>query len=194
LALHFKLSTWAVACSGLFLLVFASHAHEQVPVPPKSPPVTQAYRLPTPPEIDGRIADDAAWSGVQPTTRFWQVRPDERQPATQRTEVYIGFTADSLYIGVICFDDEPTEIITTDSRRDSSLNDTDSFQVILDSFHDKQNGFVFGTNPAGIEFDGQVVKQATDVFGIGGGGFNLNWDTSWRVAAYESDFGWSAEM
>ncbi len=159
-----------------------------------TPPVTQAFRLPSPPRIDGQVAGDVAWRNVLPTTRFWQVRPDEGRPATQRTEVYIGFTDESLYIGVICFDDDPAGIIVADSRRDSSLEDTDSFQVILDSFHDKQNGFVFGTNPAGIEFDGQVIKQATDVFRSGGGGFNRNWDTSWSVTASISEIGWSAEM
>jgi len=194
MVLHLKLRKWAVACGGLLLLAFASHAEEQVPVPPMSPPVTQAYRLSASPQLDGSVADDAAWRAVQPTTRFWQVRPNEGHPATQRTEVYVGFTDESLYIGVICFDDDPAGIIVTDSRRDSSLEDTDSFQVILDSYHDKQNGFVFGTNPAGIEFDGQVVKQATDTFGSGAGGFNRNWDTSWSVKAVISDIGWGAEM
>ena len=194
MAIHLKLSKWAVACGGLLLLAFASRAEEQVPVPPMLPPVTQAYRLSASPQLDGNVADDAAWRAVQPTTRFWQVRPNEGHPATQRTEVYVGFTDESLYIGVICFDDDPAGIIVTDSRRDSSLDDTDSFRVVLDSFNDKQNGFVFGTNPAGIEFDGQVVKEATGAFGQGGGGFNLNWDTSWNVRASISDIGWSAEM
>lgn len=179
---------------SLTVAASVSFAAEGVPVPPMSPPVTQAFRLSAPPQLDGNVADDAAWSGVQPASRFWQVRPDEGRPATQRTEVYVGFTDDSLYVGVICFDDDPAGIIVTDSRRDSSLEETDSFQVILDSYHDRQNGFVFGTNPAGIEFDGQVVKQATDVFGSGGGGFNRNWDTSWNVKAVISDIGWSTEM
>ena len=154
----------------------------------------QASRLSAIPQLDGQIADDPAWIGVVPISDFWQVRPNEGRPASQRTEVYVGFTDESLYIGVICFDDEAAEIISSDSRRDSSLNDTDSFQVILDSFHDKQNGFVFGTNPAGVEFDGQVVKQAADAFGTGGGGFNRNWDTSWRVETTISEVGWSAEI
>jgi hypothetical protein len=194
MVLHLKLCKWAIACGGLLLLTFASHAEERVPVPPMSPPVMQAYRLSTPPLLDGNVTDDAAWSGVQPTTRFWQVRPDEGRPATQRTAVYVGFTDQSLFIGVICFDDDPAKIIVTDSRRDSSLDDTDSFRVVLDSFKDRQNGFVFGTNPAGVEFDGQVVKEASGIFGQGSGGFNLNWDTSWNVRASISDIGWSAEM
>ena len=102
------------------------------------------------------------------------------------TEVFVGFTRDALYIGVICYDNNPEGIIVSDSRRDASLDETDSFQVILDSFRDQQNGFVFGTNPAGIEYDGQVTRE--------GSGFNLNWDTSWTVRAAISDIGWSAEM
>jgi hypothetical protein len=154
----------------------------------------RAYRLPDSPLLDGPVARDSAWAGVTPASSFWQVRPFEGRPATQRTNVYIGFTDDALYIGVICFDDDPAGIIVADSRRDSSLNDTDSFTVILDSFLDRQNGFVFGTNPAGIEYDGQVIKESTGRFTAGGGGFNLNWDTSWRVETTISDIGWSAEM
>ena len=42
---------------------------------------------------------------------------------------------------------------TTQSRRDASLIDSDSIQVLLDTFNDGQNAFVFGTNPFGIEYD-----------------------------------------
>jgi hypothetical protein len=178
---------------SVLLVVPVSIAAEQIPVPPMTPPATQAFPLSTPPQIDGVVVGDPAWDNVQSTTRFWQVRPIERHPATQRTEVFIGFTDDSLYIGVLCFDDDPAGIIVADSRRDSSLADTDSFQVVLDSFHDKQNGFVFGTNPAGIEYDGQVIREGTGQFSSGAG-FNLNWDTSWNVKASISEIGWSAEM
>jgi hypothetical protein len=184
----------ALTCGSLLLAAVISFAAERVPVPPETPPVTQAYRLSVKPQIDGQVVGDPAWGEVQPTSGFWQVRPYEGQPATQRTNVYIGFTSDSLYVGVICFDDEPEGIIVADSRRDSSLANTDSFQVILDSFHDEQNGFVFGTNAAGIEYDGQVIKESSDTYTSGGGGFNLNWDTSWTVRASISDIGWSAEM
>jgi hypothetical protein len=183
-----------LASGSLLLVALISFAAEQVPVPSETPPVTRAYRLSVVPKMDGQIVDDPAWGEVQPASGFWQVRPYAGRPATQRTNVYIGFSNDSLYVGVICFDEEPDGIIVADSRRDSSLEDTDSFQVILDSFHDKQNGFVFGTNAAGIEYDGQVIKESSDVYTSGGGGFNLNWDTSWSVKADISDIGWSAEM
>ena len=58
----------------------------------------------------------------------------------------------------------------SDSRRDSSMNDSDSFQMVLDTFADQQNGFVFGTTPAGQEYDGQVINEggARSLFGGGG--------------------------
>jgi hypothetical protein len=155
---------------------------------PDERPVMQAYDLPTAPEIDGSVLDDPAWRGVTPATGFWQVRPDEGFPATQRTEVFIGYLDDALYIGMVAYDDDPDGIIVTDSRRDSRLDQSDSFQVIIDGFLDEQNGFVFGTNPAGLEYDAQVDKEGR------GGGFNLNWDASWSVEAQITDIGWSAEM
>jgi hypothetical protein len=109
--------------------------------------------------------------------------------------VFVGFLEDALYIGMIAHDDNPEGIIVTDSRRDSSLNETDSFRVIIDGLLDRQNGFVFGTNPAGVEFDAQVTKEGgTGAFGSGSGGFNLNWDASWTVSAQISATGWGAEM
>lgn len=156
-------------------------------------PVITATRLAAPPSLDGLVQADE-WAGVVPATEFWQVRPDEGRPATQATEVFLGYTDTALYIGVIAHDDNPAGIIVADSRRDSSLNDTDSFQVIIDGLRDGQNGFVFGTNPAGIEYDGQVNNEGAGGFRGGGSGFNLNWDTSWEVRATIGDFGWSAEM
>ena len=90
-----------------------------------------------------------------------------------------------------------------------SLEETDSFQIILDTFHDGQNGFVFGTNPAGVEYDGQVTNEGQGSGRSGGfvmrsgrggqqrgsgGGFNLNWDGVWEVDAQISDIGWTAEV
>jgi hypothetical protein len=112
---------------------------------------------------------------------------------------------DTLYIGVICFDSEPGQIVFTQSRRDADLNDTDSIQVVLDTFNDNQNGFVFGTNPAGLEYDGQVAGE-----GLTGGfqrqaggqgsqrgqisGFNPNWDGDWAVRSRVTARGWETEL
>ncbi len=176
------------------LAVMMLGANLSLAAAPTQPPVTTAARLQTAPNLDGDVLGDSAWSGLTPATGFWQTKPDEGRPATQKTEVFIGFTDDTLYFGIVCHDDDPDAIIIADSRRDSSLRDTDSFQVMLDSFKDRQNGFVFGTNPAGIEYDGQIIAEGSSGRSTSGGGFNLNWDTTWTVRTQVSDFGWSAEM
>ncbi len=157
-------------------------------------PSTTAYPLGQPPNLDGVIAGDAAWEGATPAAGFWQVRPDEGQPATQRTEVRVGYTEDALYIGVTAYESDPSRIIVTDSRRDSPLDETDSFRVIIDGLLDRQNGFVFGTNPAGLQYDAQVTNEGAGCFRGPGSGFNVNWDTAWEVEASIHNQGWSAEM
>ena len=173
-------------------------------------PIARAFRTEAGPEVDGDVLGDPAYEDARIATGFVQSRPFEGQPASERTEVRIVYTADTLYFGVVCYMEDPSAIITADSRRDSDLRDTDSFQVILDTYHDGLNGFIFGTNAAGVEYDGQVTNegQGSGRFGGGGsgrpsnsrqqrgsgGGFNLNWDGVWQVATRVTDVGWSAEI
>lgn len=178
------------------LLFVAADSQAQTVESIRATPSAQATALEQAPVIDGEVLTDPAWQYAVPTSGFTQVRPVAGAPASQRTEVWIGYTTDTLYIGVMAYDDNPEQIIVTDSRRDSDLVDTDSFQVVIDGLLDRQNGFVFGTNPAGIEYDAQVINEGGNAGsgGFGGNGFNLNWDTTWEVEARISELGWSAEM
>ncbi len=157
------------------------------------------------PTLDGDILGDEAWAGIEPTSGFQQSSPYDGQPASERTEVRVVFTDETIYFGIVCYDGNSAAIIVSDSRRDSSMNDADSFQMVIDTFNDQQNGFVFGTTPAGQEYDGQVVNEggARSFFGSAGSGgtsrgsgagFNLNWDGVWQVRTTTGEFGWSAEF
>ena len=156
--------------------------------------------------MDGNVLADPAYDDAVVATGFRQNTPDEGQRASERTEVRIVYTDDTVYFGVVCYVADPRTIIVANSRRDSSLNDTDSFQIILDTFLDQQNGFIFGTNPAGVEYDGQVTNEGQGSGRLGGsggggrqqrgsgGGFNLNWDGVWQISTQVSDIGWTAEF
>ena len=173
-------------------------------------PRVRAVRVDDGPLIDGDVLNDPAYADTVLTTGFVQNRPFEGEPASERTEVRIVYTADTIYFGVVCYTGDPATIVVADSRRDSDMTETDSFRIILDTYLDGQNGFVFGTNPAGIEYDGQVTNegQGSGRFGGGGsgrpsnsrqqrgsgGGFNLNWDGAWQVATSVTDIGWTAEV
>ena len=142
--------------------------------------------------IDGRV-DDAHLVSAEPFSAFVQQEPNEGEPATERTEVRFLLDPQNLYIAVICFDSEPDNIVVSQSRRDANLDDTDSIQILLDTFNDGQNAFVFGTNPFGIEYDGQVMAEG-QTGQSGRGGFNANWDADWTVRAQTTERGWEAEF
>ena len=157
------------------------------------------------PAIDGRVEEDA-WSLAEPYSAFIQQEPNEGRPATERTEIRFLIDRNNLYIAVVCYDSAPGEIVVSESRRDASLADTDSIQILLDTFNDGQNAFIFGTNPFGIEYDGQVMGEGQTsgsgfvASGSGGSqrgqvrGFNSNWDADWTVRAHTSERGWEAEF
>lgn len=163
------------------------------------------------PIIDGRV-DEKQWSQAPAASEFSQQWPAEGAPASEKTEVRFIYTTDTLYIGIICFDSEPNQIVSTQSQRDGDLNNSDSISIILDTYYDRQNGFIFATTPAGIQYDAQILNE-----GVSGGGarantggigrsatstaqrgnvsaFNLNWDTTWTVQSKQTDRGWEAEM
>jgi len=151
-------------------------------------------------EIDG-VLDDEAWAAAAPLADFTQRLPSEGAPASERTEVRVLYDDGSLYIGAWLFDENPGGIVAGENRRDVELEDADAFVLLFDTYLDRQNGFVFATTPAGIEYDGQVTREGQGGGGApgrqqqgSGGGFNKNWDGAWRVATSRDDSGWYAEF
>ncbi|MBM3177268.1 MAG: carbohydrate binding family 9 domain-containing protein [Bacteroidetes bacterium] len=160
----------------------------------------QAFKTDKEPTVDGEVIGDAVWQTFKPVDQLWQTKPNSGFPASEKTEIRIIYTSTTFYLSVVCYDKEPGKLVVSDARRDAPLDNTDSFLFILDTFHDRQNGFVFGTNPIGIEYDGQVDNEGQGNFSNNRlqmgtiGGFNLNWDAAWTVRSKTGDFGWSAEF
>jgi hypothetical protein len=171
--------------------------------PVASTPVATGARVDPAPRIDGKL-DDEAWRAAPPLSGFIQRDPREGHPVTERTEVRIVSDGEALYIAAWLWDSDPAGIVPGERLRDAELTNSDYFGVILDTYLDRQNGFVFSTTPSGIEYDGQVVKEGEGggVFQSGQsrvqagsmGGFNLNWDGSWSVATSIDTAGWYAEF
>jgi len=163
-------------------------------------PVASATRTAVAPAVDGRL-DDAAWAAAPALEAFVQREPFEGRPASERTAVRVLFDDEALYIGAWLYDREPSAIVAGETRRDIDLKEADAFRIILDTFLDRQNGFVFGTTPGGIEHDGQVTREGQGGFSGqvrqqrgSGGGYNINWDGSWEVATSQDADGWYAEF
>jgi Domain of unknown function (DUF5916)/Carbohydrate family 9 binding domain-like len=137
------------------------------------------------PEIDGKL-DDAVWAAAEPIGGFTQVEPREGEPPTERTEVRALCDADHLYLGIRCFDREPGRIIATQMKRDADLDTDDRVLVVIDTFEDRRNGYLFEMNPAGAKLDALIASNGEEV--------NESWDAIWEGRATIDEQGWSVEL
>ncbi len=136
--------------------------------------------------IDGNL-DEPEWSLAQPATGFIQQEPLMGEPSTERTEVRFLYDDENLYLGVFCFDSRGPEGITvTDISRDYSPRESDTFTMVFDTFNDKRNSFIFGTNPGGAKRDGQTAGDSERR--------NYDWNTVWHVKTKITEQGWQAEI
>ncbi|HUQ85939.1 MAG TPA: RluA family pseudouridine synthase [Vicinamibacterales bacterium] len=145
----------------------------------------QAVQTTSPIVVDGALDEDV-WKRAAPATDFIQADPLEGQPATEITEVRLAYDADYLYIAALCRDSDPSGIVVNEIRKDFAGRDQDTFEVLLDTFADRRNGFVFATNSQGAKADTQIANEGRDV--------NTNWDAVWWVQARKTADGWAAEF
>jgi hypothetical protein len=146
-------------------------------------PVAQAIRRDGRIEIDGRL-DDEAWSRAVVVDNFVQTEPHEGRLSTERTEVFVLYDDDALYIGARLWD-STGDIKSRLGRRDSMLGDSDWFYLYIDSHHDHLTAYQFSVNPAGVKRD-EIVNS----------GFrnDVSWDAVWDAATSVDAEGWTVEM
>ena len=145
----------------------------------------QAYRTDTPLLVDG-VLDEAAWTEAPAGNGFMQKEPYEGEPASERTEIRVVYTATTLYVGVFCADSDPSGILASERRRDGDLSGDDTVAIVLDTFHDHRNAFAFATNPLGTQWDALETDE--------GRARNTSWDERWQVATSRHEGGWTAEF
>ena len=135
--------------------------------------------------LDGAL-DEPAWAAAPIASGFVQNDPREGEPATFDTQVRVLYDDDALYFGVFARDDQPGRLIVNDLKKDFSPDTSDVFRVVLDTFHDRRNGYQFATNPAGAKWDAQMANEGREN--------NVNWDGIWDVATRVGESGWFAEI
>ncbi|MGE3178765.1 MAG: DUF5916 domain-containing protein, partial [Vicinamibacterales bacterium] len=133
--------------------------------------------------LDG-VLDEPVWNRARPATDFVQQDPVQGATPTERTEVRIVFSRTALYMGVMCFDSEPDKLLGNTMKRDEFLSADDRFQWTIDTFLDRQTGYFFEMNPAGLMADSYM----------GTSGDNRNWDGIWNARVRRSAQGWAIEI
>ncbi|MBI5470826.1 MAG: carbohydrate binding family 9 domain-containing protein [Ignavibacteriae bacterium] len=133
--------------------------------------------------IDG-ILSEPEWQLPPAFSELLQREPNEGKPATERTDVWIAYDNDALYIAARMHDSAPDSIIARLSRRDQYTN-SDDCAIYIDSYFDHRSGFYFGLNAAGTLYDGVMYNDDWD---------DNTWDGVWEGKVSVDDKGWSAEM
>ena len=157
------------------------------------PGVAAATRITESVRLDGLLTEPF-WRRSPPLTGFRQRQPDAGRPASDSTEVHIVFDDQTLYIGIVAY--APSGVTARVLQRDRLLGSDgfggiafggdDAVAILLDTFHDHRNAFVFATNPNGAEFDALLSDEGRD--------FNVDWRGVWSVHAARFPGGWSAEL
>ena len=146
----------------------------------------RATRLTQEIRLDGRL-DEAVYQTVQPISGFIQQIPDEGAPASERTDVWVLFDENNLYVTARAFDSAPpSEWVANEMRHDvAQLRQNDSFSFLLDTFHDRRNGVAFLVTPIGGYSDFAVTNE---------GNVNTDWNIVWDMRTGRFEGGWTVEI
>jgi hypothetical protein len=138
----------------------------------------------TPIHLDGSLSEKC-WESAQVISDFTQRELTEGAAPTEKTEVRIIHDEGTLYIGIKCFDSQPDAILHKELKWDTALGSDDKIGVVIDTYHDKRQGFGFSVNPNGARDDGTFLSDQA---------LNYQWDGIWEAASKITDYGWSSEI
>ena len=134
--------------------------------------------------VDG-ILSEGDWQAAAVATDFYMVLPMDTSAAKVRTVVRMTYDDTNLFLSAECFHALPGPYIVESLRRDFVFGKNDNFLLFMDTFDDQTNGFSFGANAAGAQWDGIMYE---------GGKVDLSWDNKWiSVVKNEADR-WVLEM
>ena len=144
----------------------------------------RAVRLTSPLRIDGRL-DEEVYMNVQSMSDFIQAEPHEGAPETERTEAWVTFDDEYVYVSFRCWESHPERIVGDEMRRDSAnIVQNDFVAFSLDPFYDRRNPLLFAVNVIGGRMDGQVTDERQ---------YNGDWNPIWHAAVGRFDGGWTVE-
>lgn len=135
-------------------------------------------------QFDGKL-DEPSYNSVKSFGDFIQQEPHEGQPSLERTEVWVFFDKDNLYVSARLWETEPTRRVATEMRRDAqAMFGNDHFGVSFDGFYDRRNGYGMYVNSQGGMVDWSINNEQP----------NNNWNGIWDVRTGTFENGWTAEI
>ena len=134
------------------------------------------------PIIDGNDNDEV-WQSADVAKDFFSVLPMDTSFAMVKTEVRMTYDEQHIYILATCFHGGWRYMVES-LKRDWNFGRNDNFIFFMDPFEDQTNGFTFGANAAGAQWDGMLYE---------GGKADLSWDNKWISATQYYNDRWIFE-
>ncbi len=164
----------------LFLsITYANLVFSQIPFK-----TLEAKRTAFAPKIDG-IIDDDVWRNAPLANHFiaFQPNPSIKEDENHRTEVYILYDDQAIYIAAKMYETSNEDISHELTNRDQ-IGNADFIDIILDTYNDKINAQEFAVTAAGVQFDAKYSAQGEDE----------NWNAVWESEVKINGNMWTAEM
>ena len=168
----------------VLLLTSSGPAAAQSPSVPTSLVIPRVERAPTLEDFLEMKPNEEMAGRLAKVEGFIQQQPSDGQPATQPTEVYLGYDDKNLYVVFVAFDSEPEKVRARMGRREDFLSD-DLVEVMLDTFNDQRRAFAFSCNPFGIQWDALWTE---------GREFDDSFDTLWHSEGQLTAAGYVVRM
>ena len=177
---------------NLFLILLLSGSLTAFTQAPAATPLKNitAVRTTVAPKIDGLIKD-SVWQQTEPASGFIINSPDYGKPASLRTEVWLLYDDEALYVAVKNYDNPSSVRKQLTARDGEQRQDVDYFSIFLDTYNDDQNGFQFVVTSRNVQSDARISPAIQSMFGLPS---DYSWDAVWESNVAFTDEGWTVEM
>ena len=136
--------------------------------------------------IDG-VLDEPFYRSTASIPNLKQSLPTPGAEPAERTEAWIGFDDNNIYVAARLWDSAPeTEWTANEMRRDAStIRTNDNFGVFLDTYYDRRNSIGLYVTPVGGFTDLQMTNEGSP---------NFDWNAVWDIRTGRFDGGWTVEI
>ena len=170
--------------ASFWLLPLVAVVPTRAESPNDSTRAVTALRVAQPPHIDGHLSEPA-WQQAEAAGDFFRAQQTRGMPARLRTEAFVLYDAVAIYVGFRCWEPDMTGLRETLTRRDTRIWGDDAVEVVLDTYHDDRNAYVFGINTLATQMDQRISNESS---------FTFAWDASWEAEVQKYTDHWTAEF
>lgn len=139
-------------------------------------------------KLDG-IINDSAWKDAPAALGYTEFRPTpfRKEEESNRTEVYMLYDNEGIYLGGYCHE-KTRDSISTELRGRDGFGNNDFIGFVFDTYNDRINAFEYFITPLGEQMDAKMSPNQN------GNSEDFSWNAVWKSAAVIHQDGWSFEM